>query len=879
MPIRLGCWACLLAGAALFAQDGTLKELAERLEAAQTDAERSAIASAEAQNRELYKLVSDHATDRSAHGDWAGALKSYRAALALSAARSDNPETARNLWNTGNTLYKLQDLSGALDPLHRAFQLATETGDRRTAADSLQVLATCDMLLGRLEEAETVERRAIAAFRELGDAHQVANLTVTLSTILGEKGDQDAKAEILRRMIREAEQAGYNDVLGRALNNLGVVYYDQGDYERSLQYVSRAADIYIRVNPDPSMPARFHSNIGVMHQFLGHDREAFAEYAMAEESAVKIGDVLQQMHIKNNRAALYRVTGQPAKALEEMRVVARFYDSSPMRTDALRVAAEYAQTLLAVGDAETALSVCEKALVEARQVGGPDIIRLIQAPMAEAYLRTGRRKEARTAFLEAIAAIEAIKLTGREDEKENFFHEKGRAYQGMVRLAYEEGNRLESLQFAERAKARLLLDVLRGARANLTRTMTADERQRESDLATALSNLDSRIAKEGSRVSQELLDRRNRSAVALDELRQSLYLAHPELRLQRAEFRPIGMAQIAALLRDSDTTLVEFTLTGDKAYVFTITRDRAGKPLLQTRELRDPGRLAADVESFRSQMGARDPGYRDAARSLYSRLFGESATGAPLGKRLIIVPDGPLWNLPFQALITPRGKHLVEESSVFYAPSLTAIDALQKRGRNQTDGGHTLLATAALPETMGEIEQVGKLYGPRSTALLTGQGATKEHWRTEAPHYRILHFATHGVLESNNPLSSYLILQGDDTLTAREILSMNLSADLAVLSACETARGKFRFGEGMIGMSWAFLVAGSPTTVVSQWKVDSESTASLMVAFHRALNVKAGQPLSGRAEALRQAQLQLLATPQYRHPFYWAGFVMIGDGY
>jgi CHAT domain-containing protein len=247
-------------------------------------------------------------------------------------------------------------------------------------------------------------------------------------------------------------------------------------------------------------------------------------------------------------------------------------------------------------------------------------------------------------------------------------------------------------------------------------------------------------------------------------------------------------------------------------------------------------------------------------------------------KRLIIVPDGPLWNLPFQALVSPRGRHVIEDAAVFYTPSLTAVHAMQRLTRPARGAGHTLLAVSALPETAAEAQEIGKLYGTQS-AVLVGARMEKERWKTEAPRYRILHLATHGVLNSNSPLSSYLTMNGKNVLTAREILKMNLAADMTVLSACETARGKFRFGEGMIGMSWAFLVAGAPTTVVSQWKVDAAATSQLMVAFHRNLKVKSGEALSGRAEALRQAGLQLLASPHYKHPFYWAGFVMIGNGY
>ncbi|MGH9823731.1 MAG: CHAT domain-containing protein [Blastocatellia bacterium] len=120
----------------------------------------------------------------------------------------------------------------------------------------------------------------------------------------------------------------------------------------------------------------------------------------------------------------------------------------------------------------------------------------------------------------------------------------------------------------------------------------------------------------------------------------------------------------------------------------------------------------------------------------------------------------------------------------------------------------------------------------------------------------------------------------DGLLEAHEIMDMNLTAELVVLSACQTARGRISGGEGVIGMSWALFVAGCPTTVVSQWSVESESTSKLMVDFHKALLAEMHGPhVTGSAEALRKAQLEMLKDPKYRHPFYWAGFVVVGDGW
>jgi CHAT domain-containing protein len=112
----------------------------------------------------------------------------------------------------------------------------------------------------------------------------------------------------------------------------------------------------------------------------------------------------------------------------------------------------------------------------------------------------------------------------------------------------------------------------------------------------------------------------------------------------------------------------------------------------------------------------------------------------------------------------------------------------------------------------------------------------------------------------------------DGLLEAWEIMQMNLRADLVVLSACETALGRIGAGEGMIGLSWAFLVAGSKSLLVSQWKVESESTAQLMVSFYK--NLRKGKT---KAESLRLAAQALSRNPRYRHPFYWAGFVLIGE--
>jgi CHAT domain-containing protein len=147
----------------------------------------------------------------------------------------------------------------------------------------------------------------------------------------------------------------------------------------------------------------------------------------------------------------------------------------------------------------------------------------------------------------------------------------------------------------------------------------------------------------------------------------------------------------------------------------------------------------------------------------------------------------------------------------------------------------------------------------------------------------VVHVATHGILNDADPMSSHLMLapsgEGvsaeDGRLQARELMALGLDADLVVLSGCETAKGRTGQGEGVIGLTWALFIAGVPTTVVSQWQVESESTERLMAGLHRRL---AASSSAMPAEALRSSAVSMLASDQYRHPFYWAGFIVVGDG-
>ncbi len=187
-------------------------------------------------------------------------------------------------------------------------------------------------------------------------------------------------------------------------------------------------------------------------------------------------------------------------------------------------------------------------------------------------------------------------------------------------------------------------------------------------------------------------------------------------------------------------------------------------------------------------------------------------------------------------------------------------------------------AIPPLPGTEREADALRKLF-PQAT-VLTGERAQESTVKEKAGNYRYLHFATHGFVNDGSPLLSSIVLskpadakRDDGFLTAREVYGLQLNAEMTVLSACNTARGENRTGEGVIGLTWALFVAGCPTQVVSQWAVDDASTAKLMESFYSNLIKKK----MTKGAALQNASLALLKQPKYRHPYYWAPFVLMGD--
>ena len=281
-------------------------------------------------------------------------------------------------------------------------------------------------------------------------------------------------------------------------------------------------------------------------------------------------------------------------------------------------------------------------------------------------------------------------------------------------------------------------------------------------------------------------------------------------------------------------------------------------------------------------------------KSFYADLVAPVAHALPLDNHpLVIEPHSALWLLPFAALKTSDGEWMSNRWPLLYAPSLQTLEEIRQEPcyATLTDSkavvvGNPVMPTVPtingvnlrlgnLPGAAAEAKAIKTVLKSEKTQLLTGDRATEARVKKLAQTHNIVHLATHGIAYMNDPLASFVAFSPTETenglLTAREVATnRSLPLDLVVLSACQTGLGKVS-GDGMLGLSRAFLIAGARTVVVSQWSVSDAATAELMVAFYQTY-IQDGQ----KAIALQKAMAAVRSNPDYRHPRYWAAFLLVG---
>ena len=566
------------------------------------------------------------------------------------------------------------------------------------------------------------------------------------------------------------------------------------------------------------------------------------------------------------------------------------------------------------------------------------------------------REDSLGAYRESLDTIEKLRQGSlRADESrtsflattKDVFDEASEAFADMALLAVPaattpgaplQGKALdyaaEAFRIVEQGRARSLLDLLAETGANITEGVPAPLLKRKEQ------NLDQQEEIAGQLTGVTLTGEPPTKPVdelekELDRLQNEYETIENEIRASSPRYdaltsiKPRTLAEIQQGVLDGETALVEYSLGQDRSYLWVATREGvslhkiAPRATLETMVLDLREKLVAP-----SQVAAND--YAKSAHALYRELLAPAAPAIGQ-RRLLVVADGALNYIPFEALTTTADgadysalAYLINTNDIVYAPSASVIAAIRQQaaasGGNK-DGRAMLLvadpvfdagdprargakpgasaSAASITRGLGlslSSAQLARLPGTRTEAQKIGQLAKAANLKADTwldldaseanieardlKQYRILHVATHGILNTERPQFTGVVLSlvgnesSDGFLRTDEIFNLRLGSPLVMLSACETGLGKEKRGEGIIGLTRAFMYAGAPTVGVSLWPVADTSTADLMSDFYKRLLAKEG---TSPTAAMRGARQQMIAGKKQSAPFFWSPFVLVGD--
>jgi CHAT domain-containing protein/tetratricopeptide (TPR) repeat protein len=844
--------------------------------------------------------------------DLAAADEQFAITIAAARESGDHKLEAKALLARGNMALRRGDMPAAWDLYSTALPLAIETGSRSAVMLTERGLGDVEQARGHNAEALEHFEKSLSVARETHNSRIVEGVLNTMGTVYLEWADYGKALQYFQEALH-TETDDPSEV-AYTFNNLGYAYGSQGNSDLALSYFRKALPLMEKLGDNYGV-MRVLNNLGELHAGAGDLGRALQDFTRAQRLARKAGDKAGEAGHWHNLGWVYESQKRYDLATAAYRKSQALDESLGERNHLSQALSGLARVHLARKQYAQAVEMADQAARVAGETGSQEISWQARTLAGRALHALHRDEAARGAYAEAIATVEQVRsrIAGGEISREAFFENHLEPYQRMVELLADRGEAAAALAQADRAKGRTLVEILRSGRVDLDSQLTPEERAAEARLRERLTALNGEVFVARSRTPADpaaltgLEQRLQQARLDLEAFSTNLYAARPALRTQRADFPVWSLEAARGLLAAGDTALIEYAVQDEKTFLFVVTADGGASPTVRLHRLPIGSReLARQVEAFRRQLGNRDLDFRAPARHLYNLLLGPAAAEIGAKRTLCIVPNGPLWDLPFQALQPSATEALLERHALYYAPSLSFLAELAARRAPRpvgadpvppsllavgnpalragavalADSRRGLTGLAPLPDAEREVRDLARLYGSGRSAVYTAAQASERMVKTEAGHFRVLHFATHALLDDHNPLYSSLVLSpagprdGEDgLLEVWEILGLHLDADLVVLSACQTARGRPRAGEGMIGMSWALAAAGSPATLASQWEVDSASTGQLMVEFHRGW-------LSGqsKAEALRRAALAVRRQPRYRHPFYWAGFVLVGRG-
>jgi CHAT domain-containing protein len=841
------------------------------------------------------------------------ALDYYQRSLTIAHEIGDRPSEASTLSYMGAVYFLLANYPEALDYYQRSLTIAQELGNPTIEATTLNYIGAVYDAWGQYPEALDYFQQSLNLTRELGDQVTEAATLNNIGSINRILGNYSVALNYFQQSLAIARVTGNQTFEATLLSNIAGVNESLGNYGEALDFYHQSLEI-AREAGSRATEARTLTNIGVINRFLGNYSTALDYHQQSLSIAQEIGDRSTEVRALNDIGIVNRIIGNYPVALDYHQQSLSIAQEIGDREAELTALFSLISVSRFTEGYEAAIGYAERSLEIAQEVGDREaefnalnnlgVVNFDLEDYAIALNLFERSLAISQEIGNARGESNALTNLGNVSSELGDYSSAIAYYQQGLALARELGDRLgeaislnnlgdvlyEIGQAAEAENSlREAIDIVESLRTGLSDTQRIAIADAQSEIFASLEEgligqgqfAEALVATERGRAQAFALQLALRQGASLDESPTT----YPDL------------TAIQRIAQERNLTLLSYSLQVDEALHIWIMQP-TGEIVFQSLDASQSADLANAIDDFRDAVGAADRGgfelvaqapQEGQLRQLHQLLIEPIAQWLPNDpeQQVVIVPQGELFLVPFAALQDADGTYLIENHTLTTAPSIQVLDlATNLAAQNNQPlfndalvvGNPTMpevpdISLASLPGAEFEAREIGELVG---TTALIGNQATEARIKATLPTAQLIHLATHGLLDyGGSPFAipgAIALTPGngeDGLLTADEILDMDLQAQLAILSACDTGQGQIT-GDGVVGLSRSLITAGVPSVVVSLWSVPDAPTASLMTEFYRQLTQ--GQT---KAQALRQAMLVTLQT--HPNPIDWAAFTLLGE--
>lgn len=922
-------------------------------------------------------------------GHYPAAKDTLRLALSLAQQIASKDLEASLLRESGNLHHLTGEPAKSLPYWNDALEIFEKMNNPMEIGITLNSFGIYYRGAGQPERALKFYKRALKFDRIAKNEKKEGNVLNNIGNLyLDYFGEYEKAREYFLKALeikqRHHETFLFNPIVG----NIGLCYQNQGDYTKALDKFFEALKLAQEVKNLDGI-AKHLSQIGAVYLDIGMPTESIPYFQQALDTLRSIGDKKQEIETLGH-------LGDAQKALKNFQAASQSYQSALKLAQRGNFKASIASLMRSSGEIEfslnrhqQAIELFRKALIISREIQDKREIGYLCLNIGEYFKANDKSSEALDYFKKSLnvgqdihdqelfwqslygtatvyesqqqnhLALDAYKKSIRTIEslrsqlkavsfRESFLEEKLCVYHAIIRLLIKMGRIEEGFDYLERSKARSFLDILSTGWFNIARGVSPElvdhKKKLEAKLNLTNQALFSEFSKTETNQSQQqiqsLEDTLSFTRRKYQELIQQIQRKHPAYAKLTQVGDPVKLSVVQKALLNENAALIEFLVGKDATYAWIMKENSyvcEKIPLTQDELEKVVNQLLQPFNDFKEGKikSITNLGFDlNLAQKIYEQLFLPIEKHLTNIENLIIIPDGILFYLPFEMLVSTidrkpynrevifsrlaNAHYLLENYVISYAPSANILvqtrskaaitppkmicafgnpdftlanENLSKTEMHDFFNIYRFLIRSSrgwifsdLPDAEQEVKTIAKILKPAT--CYTGAKATEERFKQNGHEYQIIHLATHCIIEETQPMYSRIIFAQDHDpledgfLHTYEVFNLKLNAGLVTLGACETGLGKFSRGEGLIGLTRAFIYAGTPSVVVSLWAV-SDMNTGLMKNFYQNL-----KNASKKSVALRNAKLAVIKSkgtfqngPEFSlaHPFFWAPYVLIGD--